>query len=716
MLGAGAYLLAAAETLFVLGAIAFLAFRVRARVLPGWRGSPARLAEVVVGIGFAVALGQLLGTAELLREAAYLIGCALAALAAFVWLKPRVSGAAQVEPAPPRPAPLALWVTLGVVGLLFTHWGVETKQSLDAGIGNFDSLWYHLPFSVEMAQSGSTTGLIRTETVFLNWFYPQNSELLHAIGLLLWDRDLPSLFINLGWLAVALLAAWVIGRPFGRGHLTVAIAAVALECHTLVVREPGAAKNDIVAAALVLAAAALLVTWWQSESRSASEGREGPGRGWGWPLAVAGLAAGLAAGTKLTVLALVACLTVAAIALAPSGRRRAAAAWWGVPMLAGGAYWYLRNLIAAANPIPQVRELGPLSLPGPDRLQEGRPDFSVLHYATDTGVWREYFEPGLSDAFGVLWPVVLLAAIAGVVLAVVQRHNRALRALGVVAGIGMAAYLITPLSAAGAEGAPEAFGINIRFLIPSLLLGLVLLPLAPVFAGARAAWALLAATLVVLVVTNESIDVLRTHERVFGVGLAVLLVLVPAGLLVAARRGVPAVWRAAGAGALVAVVLGAGYPVQRNYYEERFVRADAFGLEAPYRWVRDVRGARIGLAGTTAGFMGFGLYGADLSNDVDYLGRAAPKGGYDPIPTCSEFRRAVNARDLDFLVTAPFLNFIDPARPITSPETRWLRGAGGLRVVLRDGAVRVWKVDGALRETCGPPNRPLREVPGQPEA
>ena len=710
MLDAGAYLLAAAETVGVIAAVAFFAFRLRGRVLPAWHGSPARLAEAVFGIAFAIVLAQLLGTAGLLHEGTYVACCVIAALAALLWLRPAAGG--EREPDPPRVPALGLWVTLGVVGLLFTHWGVETKQSLDGGIGNFDSLWYHMPFSVEMAQSGSTTGLVQTETVFLNWFYPQNSELVHSVGILLTERDFLSLFINSGWLALALLAAWVIGRPSGRGHLTVAIAAVVLECHTLVVREPGAAKNDIVAAALVLAAAALLFTWW--ESRRRTEGRV-DGDAW-WGLAAAGLAAGLAAGTKVTALALVACLTVAAVVLVPAGRRRAAAVWWTVPMLIGGAYWYLRNLIASGNPIPQIREVGPLSLPGPERLQEGRPDFSVLHYATDTDIWREYFEPGLNDAFGDLWFLVLLAGIAGVVLAVAQRRDRGLLGLGVVAGIGMAAYLVTPLSAAGAEGAPEAFGINIRFLIPSLLLALVLLPLAPVFGRTRAAWGLLAATLICLVVTNSSVDVLRTHERVFGVGFAILVVLGPAALWLARRRGASAGLVGGGAAALIAIVVAVGYPVQRAYFEDRYADPDVFGLDVAYTWANDVRDAHIGLAGTTAGFMGFGLYGPDLSNDVDYLGREAPRGGFDAIPTCAEFRAAVNEADLDYLVTAPFLNFIDPGRPITSPETRWLRGADGVTVIRRDGAVRVWRVDGPLRERCGRLNRPLREVPDQPGA
>ena len=110
-----------------------------------------------------------------------------------------------------------------------------------------------------MAQSHSVTGLHYTETVFTNWFYPQNSELLHASAILLTGSDTLSLFLNFGWLAIAFLAAWCVGRPYGRGPLTVVAAAIVLECHTLVVREPGAAKNDLMAAALLLAAIAILI-------------------------------------------------------------------------------------------------------------------------------------------------------------------------------------------------------------------------------------------------------------------------------------------------------------------------------------------------------------------------------------------------------------------------------------------------------------------------
>ncbi len=97
-------------------------------------------------------------------------------------------------------------------------------------------------------------------------------------------------------------------------------------------------------------------------------------------------------------------------------------------------------------------------------------------------------------------------------------------------------------------------------------------------------------------------------------------------------------------------------------------------LDSAYRWARGIEDARIGLAGTTAGFAGYGFYGPDLSNQVIYLGEDGPHGAFNAIPTCARFRDAVNAADLDYLVTSPFLNFIHPGKPIPSPEARWLRG------------------------------------------
>jgi hypothetical protein len=723
LVSVGGYVAGVAELAVIFGSLGFAATRLRGRLLPAWEGAPARLAEAILGIALLVWVGELLGLVGLLGEGSLVAACIAVGLGgAFLASTPsRGEGppSASVEP-------LAALITFSVVAVLFAHWGLQTKVALNNGVSNFDSLWYHLPYAADIAQSGSVTGFHHTDTVFINWFYPQNSELIHAAGMLVWDRDTLSLFLNLGWLGLSLLAAWCVGRPWGRGPHCVAAVALVLEAHTLISREPGSGKNDVVAAALVLSAVALLVSGWaarRAQVPAPSSGRAGKEAGLRMDpmaLAIAGLAAGLAAGTKLTVLATVAALTVVVIALAAPGSRARAGAVWMLPLLAGGAYWYLRNLIAVGNPLPQVQHLGPLTLPGPERLQTARPDFPIVHYATDTGVWKAYFGPGLHEGFGALWPLVIAAALGGAALAIARRGQPLLRLLGGAALFGLLAYLVTPLSAAGEQGAPVAFAINIRFAIPALVIGLVVLPMGRGLGGRGAGWGLLVALLAVLVITDRSDSVLREPERAFGVLVALLLVGVPAALLLAWQRGYLDAWSAGAGFALLAIAVAViGYPVQRDYLRSRWRDFDpAQHLDSAYRWAAGVTDSRIGLAGTTTGFLGYGFYGKDLSNRVIYLGQPDPHGSFNAIRTCTGFRRAVNQARLDYLVTGPFLNFAHQSRPIFSPETGWVRGDPAIRPLSRDGSgvarVMVWKLDGPLDPAgCSKVHGPTNYLPNR---
>ena len=744
MVDLGSYLLGAAQLALVALPIAFSAHRLRQQLLPTWHGAPARLVEAITSIALLIWLSELLGTVGLFYAGTLVAASVLLGLAARLLpvggadLGDHPEEAALAAPAagggtksvtgpagPELPSPEPLWSLLimaGVIAITVFSWGITTQHAWDRGIFNFDSLWYHLPFAVDMAQTHSVVGMHHVETVFTNWFYPQNSELLHAVGILLTGRDTLSLFLNLGWLAVAFLAAYCVGRPYGRGALTAVAAAILLACHTLVVRDPGAAKNDLAAAALLLAAIAILVEAWSSAVPSWSQSPKRNSRMESWAVAAAGLAAGLAAGTRVTGLAMAAALSVAVVVLAPQGRRWAAAGWWFLPALAGGAFWYLRNLVVAGNPLPEVKSLGPISLPHPERLQEGRPDFTIVHYATDTGVWRHYFSPALHEAFGSLWPLILFAAAAAALWAVLHGRDRIIRWVGAAALFGLVAYLFTPLSAAGAEGEPVGFGINIRYVIPALLAGIVLVPLPRQLDPPRRQWWLLGALVLVFLITNRPDQSLHEKGRIFALALVALLALVAAAwLLLRSRRA--GVGLLAGAAAALALLLVAiGYPLQRHYLEQRFAndgphdeQIPGMGLDSAYRWARGLHDARIGLVGTTAGFASYGFYGTDLSNHVQYLGEEGPHGAFNAIPTCAGFRAAVNEADLDYLVTAPFLNFLHPSRPISSPEQRWLNGEGAVSPVIHSGPVTVWKLNGQLDPSgCGPENAPLREIPDTP--
>jgi hypothetical protein len=301
-------------------------------------------------------------------------------------------------------------------------------------------------------------------------------------------------------------------------------------------------------------------------------------------------------------------------------------------------------------------------------------------------------------------------------------RDKIVRWVGAVALFGLLAYLFTPLSAAGAEGEPVGFGINIRYVIPALLAGIVLLPLERRFEAERWQWGLIAALTLVFVLTNRPDDSLHDQARVFAFLLFVLAILLPALLFYLRSRGAGAAWMAASAVALVVASVAIGYPLQRHYLENRFAndgvadeRIPGMHLDDAYRWARDLEDARIGLAGTTAGFAGYGFYGTDLSNRVRYLGEDGPHGAFNAIPACAAFRAAVNEAELDYLVTAPFLNFLHPGDPIASPEARWLRGESAVRPIRRSGPVTVWEVEGELSpDACGPANAPLRDVPQTP--
>jgi hypothetical protein len=313
------------------------------------------------------------------------------------------------------------------------------------------------------------------------------------------------------------------------------------------------------------------------------------------------------------------------------------------------------------------------------------------------------------------------------------------RWMGAVALFGLVAYLFTPLGAAGAEGEPVGFGINIRYVIPALLAGIVLVPLDRWFdppelhqiSGSPArkfdavrSYGLMGVLVLVFLVTNRPDDALHDQARVFALLFVVVVVAFPALLLYGRSRGASAAVLTAAVAALFVAVVALGYPLQRHYLEGRFANTGSkeeqipgMDLNKAYRWARDVDYARIGLAGTTAGFANYGFYGTDLTNRVIYLGQPGPHGAYNAIPTCAAFRTAVNDADLDYLVTAPFLNFLHPGSPIPSPEARWLRKERAVHPILREGKVTVWKVRSPLDPSaCGSRNAPLREVPDTPQS
>ena len=193
-------------------------------------------------------------------------------------------------------------------------------------------------------QTGYLGHIYFFDPIFLASFYPANSEVIHAVPMLFFDRDIVSMVVNLGWLAMALLSAYCIGRPYGLGPQALVGSSIVLGSQSLVEFQAGEALNDITGVAFVLAAVAILVNGYAAgapglgptgrtralcrqgqlvgTSCSCSPAGPDPRARHGASitpaaLAVAGIAAGFAAGVKFSFLAPVAALTVAVIVIAP---------------------------------------------------------------------------------------------------------------------------------------------------------------------------------------------------------------------------------------------------------------------------------------------------------------------------------------------------------------------------------------------------------------
>lgn len=674
MLGPGRYLLGAVELILLVGFAWVGGARVRRRWLPEAAGEVGFLASAVVALALLIWVAEALGTVSLFKPLPYLLGMAVVGLALrFAVAVPDRPPA----PAAPRERP-GLWATvvsLVIAGIAIGHFVSGVKLRLGTGMTGFDSTWYHGPFAAGFFQSGNTIDLHFIAPQFLAWFYPANSEVLHAVGMLAFSRDLLSPLLNLGWLLGCLLACWCIGRPFRVAPWSLGLGAIALSVPALA-DQAGEARNDIVGIFFLLAAVAIALN-------AAAAGGERPRRTLSTgALLLVGLSIGLAAGTKLNFLLPAAVLVLGLTALAERGARRRTLLASGGMALAGGGYWYLRNLIHAGNPLPWVHHLGPIDLPAPEQALGGREAHGVLGYLTNGSVWSDWFFPGLHGGLWIVWPVLGLAALSGLLLALVpwaraatsgrRAENRSMSAvfgpstagvLAVAGLVGLAAglsWLVSPTSASGPEGMPRGFESGLRYLTPALILGLALLPTVPPLRKLAARVAFLGPKL---------------GER-------------PGA---DSPDPLPRRWVAAIVATAVLLAVLVGYPVERHYLHDRY-RDPSFttpGLDAAFAWADDLSGARIATTSTRQ----YPLFGTDLSNRVAYLGVDRPHGGFEEAPNCHEFRRLINEGGYEYVVATK--DRIEAGKPAFPRQAKWTEGPNA-EVVLKKKPTVVFRITGPL--------------------
>jgi hypothetical protein len=679
----GDYLQGSIELIAVAAAMGFAAVGLRGRFLPGWTGASARLAEVVLGLSLLVVTLELVGVVGLYRPGWVLLASLLVGIGIGFGLRIPRQGIALPSPAV---LPIALGVAVAAAFLVAVHWAMPTQTGLDIGMYLPNTTWHNAPFAARFVQDHQVGAVHFIDTLNLTvWFYPQNSELLHSAGVLFLGNDFLSPLINIGWMSLCLLAAWAFARPYGGGPIAVLAIALVLDANMLLLYQPGDAKNDVAGLFFLLAATAILVNA-DAQSRAAAGSAHtfhsgAPGLRAVLPngaLIVAGLAAGLALGTKLNLLAPFGLLTLGVIAVCAGYRVRATVIWV-VSSLVTGGFWFARNLVHAGNPLPWIKA-GPL--PGPDQADINiREPHNVAHYLLppDGSTIRHHLVPGLHESFGDLWPLVLVVVIGGFLLAIFRGRTPMIRMLGIVALLSGLAYLVTPLTAAGPEGDPTAFTTNLRYASPAIGLGAMLLAVDVGLLKPRIQPWLLGSLVILLLVQALPVwdltgHLWTRHFLVGAIGLAIFLILVPVGLAVARQRGASAALVGAGAVVALALVVAIGWPKSDDFVKDRYQASTApkdfpVGMKAALAWFNqaDLHDSRIAVVGGRPGFKQYVFYGDDLSNRVQYVAHHGPHGAYTPIASeaaqkgednravqeCQEWRRALNAGDYDYLIAGP---------------------------------------------------------------
>src|SRR5262245_53230498 len=285
----GDYLQGSIELLIVAAAMAYAAVGLRGRLLPGWPGGSARLAEVVLGLSLLVVTAELIGVVGLYRPGWVLLATIVVGAAVGTVLRP---ARRWLELPSPPVTPIATAAAVAAALLVAAHWAMPTQTGLDIGMYLPNTTWHNAPFAARFVQEHQVGALHFTEVLNLTvWFYPQNSELLHSVGILFLGNDFLSPLINIGWMTLCLLAAWSFARPYGKGPIAVLAMCLVVDANMLLLYQPGDAKNDIAGLFFLLAAAAVLVN-------ADAQRREGDGDGPipSGALWVAALAAGLALG------------------------------------------------------------------------------------------------------------------------------------------------------------------------------------------------------------------------------------------------------------------------------------------------------------------------------------------------------------------------------------------------------------------------------------
>ena len=491
------------------------------------------------------------------------------------------------------------WPVLAAVTVLALLIAATHLNAMYSPHQRFDSLAGHLPVAVQWLQHGDIRSVPWIAPLQVQAQYPGNAELL----------DL--------WLFIPLRHDFLLSLATVPGLLMV-VGGVALTA-----RELGARPVAVLASALVLPAttfslSVLLGTNMQDmlmlgcvgamagfAARELHEAR--------WiNVVTAGLAAGLAAGSRYAALAVVPLVVI--VLLLPQLRRglRRAMVVAGVLLAAAlltGGYWYLRNLLQTGDPVY------PGSIPGhPVNVVETM-FFPYLRSYAQLGFAPQLWVQPLDGAvrtYGPVWVGFVLSAPLFPLVALLHRRRPGLSWAWVCLPVITFAAFLVQIGSAGGDltGAginPSLQVTQLRYLFPTVCLVIPVLAAETAYLGERVEYVTWTA-IVTVAAAAAVVQVGGTIPPVVWIGGAATVLSIGA-LLAAPRRRL-----VLGAASITGiVVLAMIAPLQAAHYDRARATSLPYGDAA----------ARLRPMDTSVAVAGFcrvyALYGPDWSRRVQYL-------------------------------------------------------------------------------------------------
>lgn len=423
-----------AVTLVTLGAR-----RTRRRLVPGWSGPEAILADILLVVSVVTIVTDLLGAFGLFRALPLAVGITLAAALLWCWGSPATPETSRnsdtnsdlqelhpdhaIDLTPHRWPAYAAGAGVATVAAL---WSSSLPFTYRRGIYDWDSLWYHLPMAANFVRTGDFIPMRLYDADAIVSTYPSGAEVYHALAMVIAGSDLLSPILNLCWAGLFLLAMHVFGRRFGTAHLSTIVGSIILAMPMVVQLEASSVLSEMMALACLASAIALFVA---GPGRNEEVATNRHARGF-YALHVApgqallvGLAIGLVASTKLAMLvpAIVVFLGLTT-ALLLQGKAKSLRIILPVTIgaIATGSFWYVRDLIVFNSPVPSLHlSIGRIGFPSitPDG------EFSTMLPTILKGLQTGTSTAEMTQTFGPFWFIFLLLIPLGTII-VALRHRK----------------------------------------------------------------------------------------------------------------------------------------------------------------------------------------------------------------------------------------------------------------------------------------------------